>query len=88
MIAPIKSTIFCPKYLQTEVATSDQLFTLLVFQPVWQVIQLESTPLKNGIKYESSGVEELEDKSDCNTTDQKREEHQSLKQSTASCLEA
>ena len=32
--------------------------------------KLEATPLENGIKYESSGVEELKDKTNGNTVNQ------------------
>ena len=55
-----------------------EVVNTLVFEPVRKIVQLESTPLENGIEYEPSGVEELKDKSNGNTVNQEREEHKSL----------
>lgn len=56
-------------YLHTEVAASEML---LIFYPVtsMNVFQVDSKCLKNGIKYESSCIEEFENETNCDTADQ------------------
>ena len=54
-----------------------------VSQPVREVVQLKAEPLEHGIKNVSSGVEKLENETDCNAADEVREEQEALEQAAA-----
>ena len=59
----------------------------LILQPVRQVVELEATPLKHGIEYVATSVEELEDEADRDAVDQIREEVDGLEGAAATDLE-